>query len=158
MHFRHAVVMLISWTAWSGRCVLLMYKSWAIFWADFLVIKSTYTRVNTVLKIDEKISDYSSFIADMFLSELQETEWSHPFNNDENKSFTTFYKKKNSLIYKHLKMKTLSKCREKILSQHGKSELQHTKKVTYFLMLIGKTTSYTKRKWGQPNMSKKEKL
>ena len=31
--------MLISQTAWSGLCVRLVYKSRAIFWADFLVIK-----------------------------------------------------------------------------------------------------------------------
>ena len=34
-----AVVMLISWTAWSGLCERLVYKSRTVFWADFLVIK-----------------------------------------------------------------------------------------------------------------------
>ena len=33
------IVMLISWTALSGLCVRLMYKSGAIFWADFLLVK-----------------------------------------------------------------------------------------------------------------------
>ena len=65
----------------------------------------------------EKIRDYSNFSANRFVSELQETEWSNLSGNDANKSFTTFYKKINSLVNKHAPMKTLSKRKGKILSK-----------------------------------------
>ena len=65
----------------------------------------------------KEIRDYSSFNANRFLSELQEIEWSNSSDNDANKSFTTFYKKINCLINKHVSMKTLSKRRGKTLSK-----------------------------------------
>ena len=65
----------------------------------------------------KKVRDYSNFNANRFLYELQETEWDILSNIDANKSFTTFYKKINSLVNKHAPMKTLSRRREKILAK-----------------------------------------
>ena len=75
----------------------------------------------------KKISDYSSFNANRFLSELHEIEWSNSSDNDANKSFTIFYKKINCLVNKHAPMKTLSKRSQ----NHGLPkvlELQYEKK------------------------------
>ena len=80
-------------------------------------IVATHPNPLNYSKQRKKISDYSSFNANRFLSELQEIEWSNSSDNDANKSFTTFYKKINCLVNKHAPMKTLSKRRGKILSK-----------------------------------------
>ena len=78
---------------------------------------------NTTLPIEllerkeKKIRSCSNFNTNRFLPELQEIEWSNLPANDANKSFTTLYKKINSLVNKHALMKTVSKRREKILSK-----------------------------------------
>ena len=46
----------------------------------------------------KKFLNHCNFNVKLFLSELQEIEWYNPSDNDGNKSFTTFYNKKSSLI------------------------------------------------------------
>ena len=80
-------------------------------------------------------------ITNRFLSELQEIEWSNLSDYDAKKSFTTFYKKINSLVNKHAPTKTLSKRREKILSKPWITKGIRTSiqiKNSIFLTLIGK--------------------
>ena len=80
-------------------------------------IVATHPNSLNYSKQRKKIRDCSNFNANRFLFELQETEWSNLSDNEANKSFTTFYKKINSLVNKHAPMKTLSKRKGKILSK-----------------------------------------